>query len=325
MTTRRKFAWHKKAWALATCVSIVLVLCASLAPAQGNGQTRFQSPDEAIAGLAASVKARDREAIRKILGPKASELASGDEVRDGNDMEAFSTRVAEKVGVERHGETRANFAIGNEEWPFAIPVVKESDGWRFDTDAGLDELLSRRIGANEGSAILACRAYAVAQWEYFTTGDWDKDGVAEYAQRFRSSAGARDGLYWPSLKGEDLSPLGDLMAVAETAGYKAAAGGDPRLSAPFVGYRFKILVRQGPSAPGGSFAYAINGNMISGFALVAYPVKWGNSGIMTFMVNQQGRVYQKDLGPNTATIANAMEIYNPDATWDLAVEISVEK
>jgi hypothetical protein len=317
MTTRNTMGSFGKRLGLAVCVLVALALGTTLTPAQTGAQKQFQSPEQAIEALAAAAKASDMQAIGQILGPKAKDLASGDEVRDGNDREMFATFVAEKVTVERQGDKRAQFIIGTEEWPFAIPVVAEGGSWRFDTDAGIDEVLSRRIGANELGAILACRAYAVAQWEYFTKSDWDKDGVAEYAQRFRSSPGARDGLYWPTAKSEDPSPLGNLVATAESVGYKTKAGDNPRLSAPFLGYRFKILTRQGAHAPGGAYGYLTNGNMIGGFALVAYPVTWGNSGVMTFMINQQGRVYQKNLGPNTAAIASQIEVYEPDGSWAL--------
>jgi len=198
-------------------------------------------------------------------------------------------------------------------------------------------LLNRRVGENEFSAIATCRAYAVAQWEYYTDGDWDHDSVAEYAQKLISTPGNHNGLYWETAEDATPSPLGKLVAAARAEGYgpkaetpdKAGKGGaskdenvdDER--APYHGYYFKILTRQGVHAPGGKYSYIINGNMIAGYAMVAYPAKYGNSGVMTFVINQQGRVYQKDLGPHTEKLASAMTEYNPDITWK-AVEADTD-
>jgi hypothetical protein len=200
----------------------------------------------------------------------------------------------------------------------------------FDTKAGLEEVINRRVGENELSAIATCRAYAVAQWEYYTEGDWDHDSVAEYAQRLISTPGKHNGLFWETPEGENPSPLGKLIAAASAEGYVSEqktpdaagkGGSDEELLTfdrePYHGYYFKILTRQGSHAPGGKYSYIINGNMIAGYALVAYPDKWGNSGAMTFIINQQGRVYQKNLGPNTGKLAAAMTEYNPDPTWKL--------
>jgi hypothetical protein len=198
-----------------------------------------------------------------------------------------------------------------------------SDRWLFNTQAGLEEILNRRIGQDELSAIATCRAYALAQWEYYTESGSDTEGLAVYAQKFYSTPGHHDGLYWETAEGEKPSPLGELVAEARAEGYgphnrtARSASSQPHKPHPFHGYIFKILTAQGPSAPGGKFSYIINGNMIAGYALVAYPSKWGNSGVMTFIINQQGRVYQKNLGPDTAKIAAAMTEYNPDPAWQL--------
>lgn len=301
-------------------LSVGTLVFAAQAPAQTPTQARFDDPQKAVEALAAAAKARDLQALTRILGPRARDLVSGDAVRDDFDMQRFSELVAEKVSVDRSAGSRAQFLIGELEWPFPIPVVEEGGSWRFDTEAGMQELLDRRVGENERTAILLCRAYVLAQCDYFARGDWDSDGVAEYAQRLRSSPGRQDGLYWPTVKDDPPSPLAGLVTAAEAQGYEGKKGGDGRVSAPFLGYYFKLLTRQGPSAAGGSYGYLINGNMIGGYALVAYPVTWGNSGVMTFIVNQQGRVYQKNLGPNTAAIAGQIETYDPEPSWSLVAD-----
>jgi hypothetical protein len=220
--------------------------------------------------------------------------------------------------------------IGEEPWSFPIPIVKAANGWRFDTAAGMEEFLNRRVGENELSTIAVCRAYVLAQWEYYTEStDTTQDGLAVYAQKFISTPGKRDGLYWDTAEGEEPSPLGVLVAQARAEGYRAGRkkaetetgeNTPKRRRTPYHGYYFKILKAQGTHAPGGRFNYVINGNMIAGYALIAYPAKWGSSGVMTFIVNQQGRVYQKNLGPDTTKLAAAITEYDPDPSWELVQE-----
>ena len=213
--------------------------------------------------------------------------------------------------------------MGEDHWPSPIPIVKDGRKWRFDTAAGIDEILDRRIGRNELSAIMTCRAYVVAQWEYYTEArDTDRDGLAVYAQHFISTPGQRNGLYWEVPEGGAPSPLGSLVAEARAEGYAPgmAKSAEAPKRTPYHGYFFRILKAQGPHAPGGKFSYVINGNMIAGYALLAYPAKWGSSGVMTFIVNQQGRVYEKNLGPETAELAAAVTEYDPDPTWKLVEE-----
>lgn len=306
---------------------------ASAAHAQTPPQTTYSSPGEAMQALVAAVKDKDRSALAAIFGPDHEQLLSGDEVEDANDLNDFAEAVNESVQLQKVNDSKYTVVVGKESYPLPIPIVQKDGKWLFDTKAGLDEILNRRIGENELSAINTCRAYAIAQWEYFTEGDWDNDGVAEYAQKFISSPGQHNGLYWETAEGEKPSPLGNLVAAAQAEGY----GPGPRRSsarersandasqegrpahprAPYHGYYFKILKSQGPHAPGGQYSYIINGNMIAGYALIAYPDKWGNSGVMTFIVNQQGRVYQKDLGPDTVKLAAAITAYDPDASWKL--------
>jgi hypothetical protein len=288
---------------------------------QAEKQTLFASPEEAMKTLVDAAKAKDRAALGEIFGRRSlQQLLSGDSVQDNHEMDQFAAAVEKSAKLERVNDAKFTLTIGERNWPFPIPIVKEESRWRFDTRAGADEILNRRIGENELSAILTCRAYVLAQWQYFTEADADKDGVAEYAQKFISSRGTRDGLYWDTADGERPSPLGSLVAAARAEGYGPKNDSSAPKRAPYHGYYFKILTRQGAHAPGGKYNYIINGNMIAGHALVAYPDKWGSSGVMTFIVNQQGRVYQKNLGPKTAQIAGSMTEYNPDPSWKLVAE-----
>jgi hypothetical protein len=278
----------------------------------------FPTPQTAVKAVADAAAAKDRTALREIFGPDFQNLLSGDEVADANAIDEFATHVAEGTKLEKKTDAKMTLLLGSEEWPFPIPIVRNGSGWSFDTKAGTEEILDRRIGRNEMAAILISQAYAVAQYEYFDGDDHDNDQVSEYAQKLISSAGKQDGLYWETVADDEPSPLGPLVAYARKEGYAKQKEGATQAANPFHGYYFKILTRQGSSAPGGAYNYIINGNMIAGFALVAYPATWGNSGVMTFVVNQEGRVYQKDLGPRTAEIAGAMTEYNPDSTWNLA-------
>ena len=288
---------------------------------EAEKQTLFSTPEQAMKALVDAAKAKDRAAQAAIFGPNAQQqLLSGDQVQDNREMDEFAAAVEKSAKLERVNDAKVTLTIGERNWPFPIPIVKEGSEWRFDTQAGINEILNRRIGENELSAILTCRAYVLAQWQYFTEEDQDNDGVAEYAQKFVSSPGKRDGLYWETVDGEKPSPLGSLVPSARAEGYGKKDDGSAPKHAPYHGYYFKILTRQGAYAPGRKYNYIINGNMIAGYALVAYPDKWGSSGVMTFIVNQQGRVYQKNLGPNTAQIAGAMTEYNPDPTWMLVKE-----
>ena len=299
--------------------------------AQGQAQSTFSSADDALQSLVSAAKNKDRAALAKIFGSDYDKLLTGDEVEDNNDLDAFASAAGESAQLQKVNDSKYVVTVAQENWPMPIPLVQKDGKWFFDTKAGLEEVLNRKIGENELSAITTCRAYAVAQWEYYTEGDWDHDGVAEYAQRLYSTPGKHDGLYWETAEDDKPSPLGKLIASARAEGYgpktvdsEADAKGGSRESdtvsedrAPYHGYYFKILTRQGAASPGGKYGYVINGNMIAGYALVAYPDKWGSSGVMTFIINQQGRVYEKNLGPNTAKIAAAMTDYNPDPTWKL--------
>ncbi len=294
--------------------------------AQDAAQETFSSPQQAMQALVQAAEAKDHAALDKIFGPAAQQLLSGDPVEDAKDLDDFSKGVHASTQLRQASDSKYTITVGNDNWPFPVPIVKQGDQWFFDTKAGSQEILDRRIGENELSAITTCRAYVVAQWEYFTHDDWGHDGVAAYAPRFISTPGQHDGLYWETAPDEAPSPLGALVAEARAEGYgsknasaqnDAGAGNSSGGRRPYHGYFFKILTRQGPHAPGGEYDYIINGNMIAGHALIAYPDKWGNSGVMTFIVNQQGRVYEKNLGSNTDALAAAVTEYDPDVTWKL--------
>ncbi len=313
------------------CASGALALLLSSGSLFAEGQqTLFSTTNDAVQALVSAAEAKDQAAMTAVLGPERDKLLSGDPVEDANALTRFAERLRKSVKLVRVDDAKFTLAVGQDQFPFPIPLVKTGDKWRFDTAAGLDEILSRRIGQNELSAIMTCRAYVVAQWEYFTQAlDTSEDGLAVYAQKFVSTPGQRDGLYWDVAEGEKPSPMGTLVAEARAEGYNAGrprtpvatAKADPqRPRTPFHGYFFRVLKAQGAHAPGGKFSYVINGHMIAGYALLAFPARWGSGGIMTFIVNNQGRVYQKNLGAKTAEIAGAMTEYDPDPSWTLVKE-----
>jgi hypothetical protein len=313
---------NRKTLRLAVASLFVMVVTAAIGGAQTLSAKIFPTPQAAVQAMTDATAAKDRAALREIFGPELKDLLSGDEVADNNSFAEFAERVAEATKIEKANDARMTLLIGKEAWPFPIPVVKNGTGWSFDTKAGSEEILNRRIGENEAAAILISQAYAIAQWEYFDGEDRDQDQVSEYAQKLLSSPGKQDGLYWETVADDQPSPLGPLVALARTEGYKRKAEGAVTQTAqPLHGYYFKILTHQGPSAPGGDYNYIINGNMIAGFALVAYPATWGKSGVMTFVINQEGRVYEKNFGARTAEIAGAMTGYNPDPNWKLVRDV----
>jgi hypothetical protein len=277
-----------------------------------DGQRRFSSPDEAGKALVAAAKSGDKLAVDAIFGPEIKELLSGDAKQDAIEFAAFAKSVGQSTRWVPKADDRYVLNIGAQDWPMPIPLVHRDGSWFFDSAAGKDEVLSRRIGKDEVTAIGVCQTYVVAQREYASE-DRDGSGVVKYAQKLRSSPGAKDGLYWHASPDEDQSPLGPLVAEARAEGYgHKTAEGEPQ---PFQGYRFRILTAQGPAAPGGAYDYVINGNMVAGFALVAYPAHWGASGVMTFIVNQSGKVYECNYGPESAELAEAITAFNPDAGW----------
>jgi hypothetical protein len=278
------------------------------------GEARFSSPQAAVDALKAAVEASDTNALHAIFGPAGHALVSVDVVEAAEEHELFMSRVKEKINLVAASDCKQELQLGADGWPFPIPLVKQDGNWRFDVEAGREEILNRRVGANELGAIQVCQAYVQAQRDYASE-DRNADEVLEYAQHLRSTPGAHDGLYWTTRTGDELSPLGPLVAQAHGEGYRRKTKILTDEPSPYHGYFFKILTRQGKHASGGKYNYIINGHMIAGCALVAWPAEWGNTGVMTFIVNQRGKVYQKNLGPKTASIAAAMTIYDPDPTW----------
>jgi len=275
----------------------------------------FSSPDEAIKTLMDALKSDDSKKLAAIFGPEGKGImSSGDRVADKNEKEQFIRSYEAKHDIIIKDGKKAILVIGNNDWPFPVPIVKSGNGWLFSTKEGKREILNRRMGRNELNVIQACLAYVDAQKE-FVLKNQKEGGLSEYAQKFVSDPGKRNGLYWDAKESEVQSPLGPLFASARLEGYQTTSGDKP---APYHGYYYRILTAQGKDAKGGAYSYIVNGKMIGGFALLAYPASYGDSGIMTFMVNHDGTVYQKNLGRNTAKIAGTINAYNPDSTWKVA-------
>jgi hypothetical protein len=274
-------------------------------------QKTFSSPEEGAKALIDATKKSDMKEILQILGPEAKPfLETGDPVSDRETRERFVKSYEESNKLVKSGDTKAVLEVGKDAWPLPIPLVKENGGWRFDTQEGKEEIINRRIGRNELDVIQVCLAVVDAEREYYQR-DPDGDKLLQYAQKFISAKGKRDGLYWETKRDEQPSPLGPLVARARGEGYKGASG----KPIPYHGYYYKILTGQGKDAPGGAYDYLLRGKMMGGFGMVAYPAQYGSSGIMTFIVNHDGVVYQKDLGPKTASVAQSMTRFNPDKTW----------
>lgn len=282
-------------------------------PSIALAQQDYKSPQDAVDALVATAKSGDQKGALVVLGRDGEDIiSSGDKVSDEAVRQRFVASYDAKHTIDMEGDNKAILVIGENDYPFPIPMVRNKNGtWSFDTEAGRREILFRRIGHNELDTIQTCLAYVDAQNEYAAK---DRgEGVGVYAQRFISEAGKKNGLYWPTAPGEEESPLGELFAAASRQGYKAGSG-----RTPYHGYYYKILTKQGPAASGGAADYIVHGKMIGGFALVAYPAEYRNSGVMTFIVNYTGTVYQKDLGPKTDEIAEAMTAFNPDKGWTKA-------
>jgi Protein of unknown function (DUF2950) len=292
--------------------AIALIACAMLVASQPHAaqpQKTFAAPEDAVAALLAGVRAADRKELLAVLGHDAANwITSGDAVADRATVARFLEHYREKNAIAKEGD-RATLTIGATAYPFAFPIVKTGERWRFDTAAGKEELLARRIGANELDAIETLRAIVDAQLEYASE-DRNGNGTLEYAQHFASAPGKRDGLYWRTKAGEAPSPLGPFVASAADDGY--AKQSKPQ---PFHGYYFRPLKGQGPDALTGELDYVVRGRAIGGFAVVAWPAKYGNSGVMTFIVNHEGTVYEKDLGPGTQAAASRMKRFNPGEGW----------
>ena len=304
--------------ALFLCTVLIVLGMSVFSPAAAMAQRTFASPEKATKAVVEALKAHDSKALAAIFGPGNEDLiSSGDPVADEAERDRFIDLYEQKYRFEAQGTDKMILCLGNEDWPFPIPIVKEAGTWRFDTPKGREELLARRIGRNELSVIQTCLAYVDAQREFALKDNID-DGLREYAQKFISDPGEKNGLYWKAKEGDAQSPLGPLVAAAQEKGYTGKASvGEP---IPYHGYYYKILKAQGKNAPGGAYDYVVKGKMIGGFALVAYPAQYGSSGIMTFIVNQDGVVYQKDLGEDTGKIVPKMTLFNPDSSWQRVKE-----
>lgn len=293
---------------------LVVVMVQGTALAAGPKLKTFATPEAAVQSLVKAVQDNNTKALRAILGPGSETLlSSGDPIEDRQGREKFIQFYGEKNRLETARDKRVVLHVGDNDWPFPIPLVKTDTHWRFDTQQGREEILSRRVGRNELAAIQTCLAIVDAQREYAAV-DRDGDGLQAYAVRFESAKGKKDGLHWKSGPSEELSPLGPLVARALSEGYTQGA-----TPAPYQGYFFRILKSQGKNAQGGAYSYLAKGKMIGGFGIVAYPARYGASGIKTFIVNHTGVVYQKDLGPQTVKKAQAMKAFDPDKTWEKSV------
>jgi hypothetical protein len=301
------------------CRLLVALACVLLA-AGGSATTRaadrsqkvFASPEEAVQALSSAWHGGMSAELRKIFGPPGNRLVdSGDPIAEKQARQTLAAAYDKHHRIEYEGQGKAVLVMGGEEWPYPVPLLKRGSWWRFDAKAGAEQIVDRRIGRNELNAIEVCRSYVAAQHDYASK-TRSAGGLHEYARKFASTQGKRDGLYWQAAANDAESPLGPLVAAAEAQGYEAASAEG---RAPFHGYYYRILSQQGKAVPGGAKDYIVDGHMTGGFALLAYPAKYANSGVMTFVVNQEGIVYEKNLGRDTAAIARRMKIYDPDQSW----------
>ena len=299
---------------LASAVVVMVLTCAGLSAEAAAKQKGFASAEDAVEAFISALRSNDNKELLAIFGPTAEELiSSGDPVSDKQRNESFVSRFDQKNSLSNEGDKMV-LVIGEEEWPFSIPLVKKGSQWFFDTRAGKEEILNRRIGDNELNTIQTMLAVVDAQREYAMKYH-DGEGILEYAGKFGSDPGKKNGLYWETNEGEEPSPLGKLVVLARAEGYTKETKDSPM---PYHGYYFRMLKKQGKHAPGGAYDYVVKGKQIGGFAVVAYPAMYGNSGVMTFVVNHEGVVYEKDLARDTAKIAKAMTTYDPDKTWKAA-------
>ncbi|MGA9860658.1 MAG: DUF2950 domain-containing protein [Terriglobales bacterium] len=312
---RMKVNFDKFHWANLPKVAVVAILLAVCFPARSTaqqpGQKTFSSAEEASHALVTAMQSNDEKVLLEILGPDGKQIvSSGDETEDTNNRANFVKRYEQMHRLVKEPDGTVTLYIGPHNWPTPIPLVNKGHSWYFDTEAGKKEILYRRIGRNELSAIRVCQELVAAQKEYSAQ-------HKEYAQKIFSDEGQHDGLYWKAAAGEPQSPIGPLVAAAVAKGFSKSLEGPPT---PYRGYYFHILVRQGKNGPGGAKSYIVNGKMTEGFAFVAYPAEYRSSGVMTFIVDQDGVVYEKDLGKKTEVVAKALTEYNPNPTWKKAEE-----
>ena len=313
---RTKLNFDKFQWANLSKLAAVAIFLTACFPApfmaQQPGQKTFSSPEDASSALFTAAQNNDEKALLDIFGPDGKQIvSSGDETEDAESRANFVRRYEQMHRLVKEPDGTTVLYIGAENWPTPIPLVNQGNSWYFDTEAGKKEILYRRVGRNELSAISVCQELVAAQKEYYSTQH------NEYAQEIFSDEGQHNGLYWKAAEGEPQSPIGPLVASAFAKGYAKTQGGAPT---PYRGYYYRILTRQGKNGPGGAKSYLVNGKMANGFAFVAYPAEYRSSGVMTFIVNEDGVVYQKDLGKKTDVLTKTMKEYNPNSSWQKAEE-----
>jgi hypothetical protein len=303
-------------WRLAVGLGFAAAMAAvgasGCAAAAGKSQEDFATAEQAADALVAAERRDDQRELLRILGPGSDKLIhSGDPVADRKSRQRLIDAYDRAHRIEADGTNAAALVVGPEDWSLPLPIIRRGERWHFDTAAGEQKIIDRRVGRNELNVIEVCRAYVAAQREYASK-DRLGDGLHEFATKIASSPGQHDGLYWPAAADEEQSPFGPLVASARAEGYTSS---DHHVPVPYHGYYFRIITRQGPHAPGGAKDYLVAGHMTGGFALLASPAKWGDSGIMTFVVNQHGIVFQKNLGPDTARLARDIQEFDPDLSW----------
>lgn len=310
-TARRAIRRYCGAALLTMTMSICAVICSGCAAHHGES---FPSPDDAATALVTAMNPFDEARLVKILGPGSEDvISSGDPVSDKANAAKFVKAYQDKHGTGTNDDGSVTLFVGNNDWPFPIPLIPDGKSWAFDTGTGRQEIIDRRVGRNELATIEVCRAVVDAEHDYFDM-DPDGDGVHEYAARFRSQPGKRDGLFWPPVQGQPESPLGQLAAQASAEGYTPGKPGERQA---YHGYYYRLLTGQGPEAPGGQRDYMVDGHLTGGFGVIAWPSSYGSSGIMTFIVGENGVVFQRDLGEQTEQSAEFIQLYEPGPLWDI--------
>lgn len=302
----------------AMILSMVLAVAAT-ACSRAPRQHDFASVDDAVQALVAAARTDDTGALIEIIGRDAASLIeSGDPVQDSNGRERFVQAYEQSHSIDKLDDGSQVLDVGEDRWPFPFPLVRDGDRWRFDSSAGVEEMVNRRVGANELATIQSCLAFVDAEREYYSRNP-QGDPLLHFAQKLVSTAGQKDGLYWPTAADEEPSPLGERFAAARGEGYFEKA---PAKDQPYHGYVYRLLSAQGPHATGGAYDYLVRDRMLGGFALIAVPAEYGSSGVMTFMVSHDGVVYSKDLGNETPTVAMKIDVFDPDPSWKREAAIS---
>jgi hypothetical protein len=293
-------------------ISLMLIFMAHASSGLALHQKDFASPEAAVQALVAAATADDLQALLEVLGEQAEPaLNGGDPVQRKNSRSKFLKAYAVAHSLDGDTNSRVTLNVGADKWPFPFPIIKQADRWRFDSASGIDELINRRVGANELATVQSCLAFVDAEREYYVRNP-EGDALLHYAQKLISTQGRKDGLYWPTTGNEPISPLGEEFAHARSEGYFAQSAPKP---APYHGYLYHLLTSQGAHARGGAYDYMVRNKMLGGFALIASPAEYGTSGVMTFIVNHDGIVYSKDLGKDTPTAATSIQSFDPDDTW----------